>query len=79
MNLETLLEWDSKKFNQLSEVQLIELCKPFWNITRPLLAKENNIKTHKPSAPKPLSIEDKIKQEKMKMAKELIAKMGIKI
>jgi len=75
MNLEELLGWDSKQFNSLSESQLIELCKPFWNITRPELIKTQEPKKQEIPARRELTLEQKEKAMKIKMAKELMAKL----
>lgn len=77
MKLEELLGFNDKEFRALTDIQLQELCKPYFNITRPELTTKTTNVTF--SSGKILSKEDKEKAEKRKMAIALMAKHGIKL
>jgi len=83
MKLEDLLGFNAEEFSKLSEAELVKLCEPYFNITRPELAtkpiNQSKITFTGQGAPKQLSQEDKIKLAKRKQAMDLLAKMGIKI
>lgn len=82
MTLDQILNFNAEEFSKLSEAQLIEICKPYFHITRPELyvrpLSEKKKQTDVLSGLIKIA-EDRIKEEKIKMARALMAKHNIKI
>jgi hypothetical protein len=77
--LEELLEISADEWETISITQLEELCKPFYNVTRPdQVAKSTPTKTVTPTAMLKKS-SDPDKDAKIKIAIEAARKLGINI
>lgn len=82
MTLDQILGFNAEEFKALSEVQLTEICKPYFHITRPeLYVRPESTKKKQINVLSGLikTAEDRIKEEKIKMARALMAKHNIKI
>jgi hypothetical protein len=81
MTLEKLLGMTADELDQISEAQLEEICKPFFNVTRPsaegVITKKSVVKGKAPTAEEIKKMRE-IEQNKMK-ANQILAATGLKI
>jgi hypothetical protein len=76
MTLTQLLELPADDLEKLSDKELDAICAPYWNVTRPDLAK---VKVVEESRPKPKKLEDSEKMAKLKQAEALARQMGLNL
>lgn len=68
MKLEDLLGYSADQAEKLTKEQITELCKPFWNVTRP---NPDAIKSMNAAAPRPKSNASVAKAKDLKEAMNL--------
>lgn len=83
MTLAQLLEVDVDQLEKLTDAQLDEICKPFYQITRPELAasdrKQSSLNLNVPRTNKSMSPEERNKRNQIEVAKALAKSMGYNI